>query len=214
MCIRDSSSMREMSSGCISTRSAPSRAAPAFASPIFSETFDSLFAGPSLGAAPYSQRALGDYRQIVSLPGWTATAGVYAFEYGSGNFAVLLNESGGHSISRVITGLTTGQSYDLLFEYWGDNVPAAYSFNVTIDGVTTSFNAMGVSAPTGEFFTVDIPFVAAATSTDLIFKETSGTFASPIFDNILINAPEPATALLAGCAIGLLALVRRRRLTR
>jgi hypothetical protein len=188
--------------------------ATAFASPIFSETFDTLIAGDSLGAAPYSQRAPGDYLQIVSLPGWSMTAGVYAFEYGSGNFAVLLNESGGHSISRVITGLTLGQSYDLFFQYWGDNVPAAYSFNVTINGATTSFNAMGVSAPTGEFFTVDIPFVAGGTSTTLTFQETSGTQASPIIDNILIDSPEPATALLAGCAIGLLALVRRRRLTR
>src|ERR1022692_4590721 len=81
---------------------------------------------------------------------------------------------------------------------------------------------MGVSAPTGDYTTVDIPFVAAGTSTTLTFQETSPTTASPIFDNILITTsdpvpdplpdpvPEPANALLVGCAIGLLAVARPR----
>jgi hypothetical protein len=201
---------------------------PADASTIFSETFDNLTPGAQLVALPFSQRAAGTYTLINSLPGWSAVgmaSGVYAFEYGSANYAVLLNE-GGHSISQNITGLTIGQAYDLQFQYWGDNVAAAYTFNVTINGTTSSFNAMGVSAPTGGYYTVDIPFVATGTGTTLTFQETSATTASPIFDNILITdsdpdnilitysdpgaVPEPATALLVGCAIGLVATARRQ----
>ena len=196
---------------------------PARGATIFSETFDGLTRGTPIDAAPYSERASGTYFLINSLPGWSASSlseGVYAFEYGSANYAILLNESGSqnhHSISRDISGLTVGLAYDLQFQYWGDNVPAAYSFNVTINGATTSYSATGVTAPTGGFVTVDIPFVAGGTSTTLTFLETNPLTASPVFDNILITsgaapdtAPEPATALLAGCAIGLLALARRR----
>ena len=201
-----------------------STSVPADASTIFSETFDNLTPGGSVVALPFSQRATGTYSLIDSLPGWSAITlndGIYAFEYGSANYALLVNE-GGHSISHDITGLTIGQAYDLQFEYWGDNVAAAYSFNVTINSATSYFNAMGVSAPNGDYTTVDIPFVAAGTSTTLTFQETSPTTASPIFDNILITTsdpvpdplpdpvPEPANALLVGCAIGLLAVARRQ----
>jgi hypothetical protein len=190
---------------------------PAFATTIFSETFASLTPGPSLGADNYSQRAYGDYRQIESLPGWSATTlndGVYAFEYGSDNFAVLLNE-GGHSISQDITGLAAGQSYDLQFEYWGDNRPEDYSFYVTINNATTYFNATGVAAPTGAYYTVDIPFVATGTSTTLTFHETSQTEASPIFDNIQIDSvPEPVSFALFGSGLVLVSLLGRKRFTR
>ncbi len=195
-----------------------STSVPADASTIFSETFDFLTPGGPVVGLPFSQRSVGNYSLIDSLPGWSAITlndGIYAFEYGSANYALLVNE-GGHSISHAITGLTIGQAYDLQFEYWGDNVAAAYSFNVIINGVTSAFNAMGVSAPTGDYYTVDIPFVATGTSTTLTFQETSATTASPIFDNILIATsepapvPEPATALLVGCAIGLVAMARRR----
>jgi hypothetical protein len=195
-----------------------STSVPADASTIFSETFDSLTPGAQLVALPFSQRAAGTYYQINSLPGWSAVgmaSGVYAFEYGTANYALLLNE-GGHSASHDITGLTIGQAYDLQFQYWGDNVAATYSFNVTINGATSYFSAMGVSAPTGGYYTVDIPFVATGTGTTLTFQETSATTASPVFDNILMttsdpqSVPEPVTSLLVGCAIGLVAKARRR----
>src|ERR1019366_9134190 len=71
-----------------------STSVPADASTIFSETFDNLTPGAQLVALPYSQRAAGTYYLINSLPGWSAigmASGVYAFEYGTANYALLLN---------------------------------------------------------------------------------------------------------------------------
>ena len=96
-----------------------STSVPADASTIFSETFDFLTPGGPVTALPFSQRAAGNYYFISSLPGWSAVTlndRIYAFQYGTANYALLLNE-GGHSASHAITGLTIGQAYDLQFQY-------------------------------------------------------------------------------------------------
>jgi hypothetical protein len=214
---------------------------------IYTDNFNNTVLGSSLGL---SGEGVGNgqcseltcnsnYFNITSIPGWNfSTPSVYGYAYntpngsnsglGNGpynNIAILLNENGPGQIStasNTISGLTVGQTYDLTFQYWGDNVPFSsngdtYSFDVNINGTDTLFkNVQNIGLGSGNSHMASIQFVASDT-TSLIFTQDTvaygGAEASPIIDNINIAAtPEPGFyGVLALGLTGLITAIRRRK---
>jgi len=181
---------------------------------IFSEDFSGL-TGTLAFSGVSSERWVGNLLSGVTIPGWTLSGTVNGFDH-LGDNSVWLNENVTASIERTITGLVPGASYVLSFEYWGDNVPGAYSFDYMINGITTSVNASNVALNSGTFHVETFSFTPVATSTILRFTETTTTTTSPVFDNISIHAvPEPSTLALSFAGIGFMgfSFYSRRRAT-
>ena len=201
----------------------------ALANSVFTENFNFLTPGSAYpffsDTDKYSQMGVGDYYFLGSgqPAGWTKDIpNVYAWSATSSptNYGILLNEPTG-KLSRVIPGLVANTTYDLIFKYWGDNRPTQYSFNVTMNNITTAFTGTSVTYATalagpGTFNTATISFLYLGTNpgdSTLTFDETTsgGSEASPIIDDISISVtPEPGFYGVLCLGISGLFFVRRR----
>jgi hypothetical protein len=177
--------------------------------------------------------------QSVSLPpgfivqnvtGWTPVGGgadVLVTGYSGGmashgvNFVDILGNSGSPGgpfptgISQNIA-LTAGVSYELRFDYNGDNnSPRSldYAFGTLESGsldvsMMNAFTAFGEVTPWGIFSTIVTPVISG--SYLLSFTTSSGQFCSPYVDNVSVTAvPEPSVLTLAAAGLGL-CLMRRQ----
>ena len=228
---------------------------------VYQEDFSTTILGTSLGLSATTDvgsgqcselTCNGNYYNIATMAsGWTLSPAVYAYAYntpapasiptnlgiGGGpynNIAILLNENGLGQIATMtntISGLTAGKTYDLTFQYWGDNEPfvpaGTYSFDVNVNGTDTPFlTQQNIGLGSGNLHTADISFVASASPTSLIFTQDTiangGTSASPIIDNIAISAtpsnsisisatPEPGFYGLLALGLSGIGIVLSRR---
>ena len=184
---------------------------------VFSENFNSAaFVGGGLLLNDSSDRfGPTDYFFINNANGWTFGGGAYlAQKLGTSDNALLLNENGATLASRIITGLTAGQSYTLSLLLSGDNfVGAPYQFLASVDG-NQVFNASGTVLPSGTNpgLTLTATFVAAGSTATLDLSEIPLSGGSPIVDNIVIaTVPEPATWGLMIAGFGMVGFAARRR---
>jgi hypothetical protein len=171
--------------------------------------------------------------QSVSLPpgfivqnvsGWTPVGGgsdVLVTGYSGGmashgvNFVDILGNSGSPGgpfptgISQNIV-LTAGVSYELRFEYNGDNnsprsleyafgTLASGSFDVSMMNIFSDF---GMVTPWATFSTIVTPVMSD--NYLLSFTTSGGQFGSPYLDNVSVTAvPEPSVLALAAAGLGL-----------
>jgi hypothetical protein len=223
-------------------------AGPAIAD-VYVDNFNNTVLGSSLGLSGMGTGA-GDgqcseltcnsnYYSVTSIPGWSFSPAVYGYAYntptgsnsgvGNGpynNTAILLNEDALGQIataSNTISGLTIGQTYNLTFQYWGDNVPYSavgdtYSFDASINGADTLFkNVQNIGLGSGNSNTASIAFTASNSTATLIFTQDTRAYggyqASPIIDNVAIAAATPEPGLYGLLSLGLagLAIFASRR---
>jgi hypothetical protein len=187
------------------------------AATIFSEDFNSITpAGTILPIDKYSEKwSLTNYfiDGPPSLSGWAFGGQALLAQNGNnlGDKAILLNEAPhGSMLSKQIT-VSSGTSYLLTFDYWGDNrTGTPYKFAVQIGSQPgTEYGGLWYS-PSGSWNTKTIPFTATSDTIVLSFLDESSGEASPIIDNIKVSSvPIPSAIWLLGA--GLLGLVGIRR---
>jgi hypothetical protein len=204
----------------------------ALAQTVLTENFDNSasFAGQLYGSeAQFSQAwSTTFYYAINNADGWTFFNGAQYATDGTGNGALLLNENtpssapvSSTSPEAVVTlnGLNLGQTYNVAFNYWGDNEPGGtwtlngylngnnvYSLNGADATPGVSASAYAGSLPNG--FQGGFSFIATNTSETLGFGQSnSGGGASPIIDNVSVSSavPEPSSVFLMLGGIGVLA---------
>lgn len=189
---------------------------------VFSEDFNAGSFADGVLSNPDTSDRFGDtiYFFINNANGWTFnTANTFlATPVESNNGAVLLNENGGGgSATRLISGLTIGQQYNLSFLLSGDNRPGqAYRLTGGISGL--SFSVDGTDGTPGSTAGTPLSFLFTATSTShlLSFGQVGLTEASPIIDNIVISTvggavPEPTSWAMLLAGFGLVGFAARRR---
>lgn len=157
-----------------------------------------------------------DYYTINNYNGWSFGSSAYVASDGVSNSGILLNETGTGKASKLVTGLTVGQSYTLNFDLWGDNAFASpYGLKVDIAGASKSWLKL-VYAPgyyKGAGTQQSLSFIADSSSTELVFtQKTPFGGGSPIIDNVQISAvPEPASYALMLGGLALLGMHARKR---
>jgi hypothetical protein len=190
--------------------------------PILSENFNApgLQAGPQLLNSSSDNWAATDYYRLHELDGWSFGNATFLARNAAGNGALLLNETGSGQASKLVTGLTAGQTYTLQFNMWGDNIVGGmYGLNVAVGDKQWGYD--GVVRSAGYYqgkggVHQSIEFTAIADSALLRFEQvTFGGEASPIIDDVSISAvPEPETyAMLLG-GLALLGVTARRKAKR
>ena len=155
---------------------------PAYAATTYFEDFNNGgFAGAPLSLPPSDESSdrwsQTTYSVINNFNGWTFAANTfYAQQTGTSDGAVLLNEGGGQA-STTITGLMSGETYQLSFLQWGDNRPGeAYSGSVSIDGnLVLSYNGVDGAPGTNPGTLRTATFTASGSSALLVFDEASQT---------------------------------------
>src|SRR5271166_4668745 len=172
---------------------------------IYSEDFNNIagFQGNPSYLNSFSDKYLQtSYYLINNFDGWTFSGGAY-YALSGGDGAVLLNENGPTSASTAVPGLVPGDTYALLFDYWGDNEPGlAWVLTLAIDGMSVlDISAVDFAPGTNPGTLETIYFTATSTSAVLDFGQASPPFpgASPIIDNVMVEGesaaiiPEPST---------------------
>jgi hypothetical protein len=193
---------------------------------VYSEDFNSGFQGSALDLSKDPVGNKSDrydptyYYTINNADSWTFSGSAY-FALGGGttaenstNGAVLLNETTG--VGTTVVGLSTGQTYALSFNYWGDNRPGqsysllVYVNGILVDTINDTDGAPG-SNPTGTIVTIN-GLTTVGGNLTLLFAQASGSQASPIFDDVQISAtPLPAALPLFASGLGALGLLGWRR---
>jgi len=193
---------------------------------ILSENFNSsAFLGAGFGFNHFSDRWANTryHYPAASANGWTVSGtGVFVasnLDDPNGDQAILLNEFANSRISHALNGLIAGETYNVSFLYWGDNITGA-EWGLGVDvGATNyaSINGVDGAAGTNPGTTHNFSFVAGGSSTTLSFYEFSQSGASPIIDNVLVTGPsaaavpEPAAWALMIGGFGLAGATLRRR---
>jgi hypothetical protein len=190
---------------------------------VFSESFSFDFVGNSLVPNDTSDRfGDTDYFFINNVDGWTFNASntFAAVSFAREDVALLLNENGGGgSATRLITGLTVGQQYNLSFLLSGDNRPGqAYVLTGGIAGLSFTVNGTVGAAGTNPGSLLTYGFTATNASHLLSFGQASVTDGSPIIDNITIESvggavPEPSSWAMLLAGFGMVGFAARRRRT-
>ena len=138
----------------------------------------------------------------------------------NGDQAILLNEGADSRITHALNDLIAGETYNVSFQYWGDNIVGGdWSLFTEVGGANyASIGAIDLPPGTNPGTTYSFSFVAGGSSTTLSFSEFSDSGASPIIDNVLVTgpkaasaAPEPATWALMIGGFGLAGATLRRR---
>lgn len=198
-------------------------AASVSATTVFSESFSFDFVGATLVSDDSSDRfGDTDYFFINNVDGWTFnTSNTFAaVSFQLEDVALLLNENGGGgSATRLVTGLTFGQQYNLSFLLSGDNRPGeAYVLTGGIAGLSFTVNGTVGAAGTNLGSLLTYGFTATSSSHLLSFGQASATDGSPIIDNIRIESvggavPEPASWAMLLAGFGMVGFAARRRRT-
>lgn len=193
---------------------------------VLSEDFNSsAFLGAGWSFAHFSDRWENTqyHYPAASANGWTVTGnGVFVasnLDDPNGDQAILLNEGADSKISHALNNLIAGETYNVSFLYWGDNITGG-DWSLFADvGATNyaSINGVDLASGTNPGTTHNFSFVATGSSTTLSFYEFSDSGASPIIDNVLVTGPtaaavpEPATWALMIGGFGLAGATLRRR---
>ena len=201
--------------------------AQAKADVILSEDFNSAtFLGDGFAFDHFSDRwAHTRYHYpAASANGWTVSGnGVFVasnLDDPNGDQAILLNEGADSRITHALNDLIAGETYNVSFQYWGDNIVGGdWSLFTEVGGANyASIGAIDLPPGTNPGTTYSFSFVAGGSSTTLSFSEFSDSGASPIIDNVLVTgpkaasaAPEPATWALMIGGFGLAGATLRRR---
>jgi choice-of-anchor C domain-containing protein len=179
--------------------------------------------GAVIGATPFLTLNATD---STSIAGWTVTNGSidYIGTYWTaqdGSRSLDMNGLTAGSISQHITGLTSGQTYQVSFWLAGNpdrqDLGTIKTLGVTAaaGSQTFTFDVAGSSLPTLNWVLKSFFFTADDTSTDLTFASlTGGNF--PAFgaalDNVsLSETPLPPALILFGSALAGLTLLGRKR---
>lgn len=193
---------------------------------VLSEDFNSsAFLGAGWSFAHFSDRWENTqyHYPAASANGWTVSGnGVFVasnLDDPNGDQAILLNEGANSKISHALNNLIAGETYNVSFLYWGDNITGgAWSLFADVGATNyASISGVDLASGTNPGTTHNFSFVAAGSSTTLSFYEFSNSGASPIIDNVLVTGPtaavpEPATwALMIGGFGFAGATLRRRR---
>lgn len=168
----------------------------------------------------------GGFQNTSSLSGWTVAGNVDLintyWQPSEGSYSLDLNGSrSSASISQILTGLTAGATYRILFDMSGNPAGPPPTKMVTVGtdegSATYSYDTAvsGNSLSNMKWQTITHLFTAASTSTTLTFASAqAATSYGPALDNIQIAPAAAPVPLPAGCillvsAFGLLALRRR-----
>lgn len=144
----------------------------------------------------------------ATAAGWTFGGQALVAQDGTnrGDKAILLNESPPGSmvtLSSAPIPVTSGTSYRLTFDHWGDNRPGqpGYQFTVGINGSPLS-TISRIYALGGPGVTESFLITPSIDSISLSFLMSPSAEASPIIDNIKITTiPEPTTLILLGSGL-------------
>ena len=129
---------------------------------------------------------------------------------GSGNYTLDLNGDDTGSITTALSGLVSGQEYQVSFLY-GGNMQASGSgsraFTVTAGGSASSFDNPSQSLQSGA-----LVFVAGAATNPLTFASLVTGNAGAVIDDITVAAiPEPHEWAMMLAGLGLVSWAARRR---
>ncbi len=155
------------------------------------------------GVNPGSFTTIGN-GDSTSIFGWTVGGlgvdyiGSY-WQAADGDRSIDLSGNDKGSISQMLTGLTVGQTYQVMFALAGnpDGGGATKVATVSDDGSQSSvfFFAQGGNDKTNMGWTTQTyTFKATGTTANLVFSATANNPYGPALDNVSISAvPEPAT---------------------